>query len=435
LWLVFKSKKDQPRCQICKKPNHEVADCWHIFDEDYQIEERYAATAMPSYGIDTNCYTDTRATDHVMGELNKLTTCDRYQGQDQIHAANGTCMEISHVGNSSIYSPILSLQLNNVRHVPSAKINLCSMHKVSRDNNVFFEYHPYWFFIKDRVTRNTILEGRCVRGLYPIKSMQRPRHRMIVGVIKPSVELWHNRLGHPSFSTVDYVLKNNELPFIEKESSQSVCDACQKAKSHQLPYKKSDSVSSQLLELVFSDVWGPVVESVGRYKYYVSFIDDFNNFTWIYLIKNKSDVFQVFQSFQTLVERQFNRKILIMHSDCGGEYEKLNYFFKKIGIKHHVSCPHAHQQNGSVEMKHMHIVEVGLALHSKASMPLKFWDEAFVTVVRLINVLPSRIIQMRTPTEMLLQKKPDYSNLKVFGSACWLNLRPYNSRKLAFRST
>jgi hypothetical protein len=46
-------------------------------------------------------------------------------------------------------------------------------------------------------------------------------------------------------------------------------------------------------------------------------------------------------------------------------------------------------------------------------MPLKFWDVAFVTAVRLINVLPSRVIQMRTPIEMLFQQKPDYSSLKV----------------------
>jgi hypothetical protein len=53
-------------------------------------------------------------------------------------------------------------------------------------------------------------------------------------------------------------------------------------------------VSSQPLELVFSDVWGPAPKSVGRYKYYVSFIDDFSKFTWIYLLKKKLDVFQVF---------------------------------------------------------------------------------------------------------------------------------------------
>jgi hypothetical protein len=70
-----------------------------------------------------------------------------------------------------------------------------------------------------------------------------------------------------------------------------VCDACQKAKSHQLPYPKSSSVSSVPLELVFSDVWGPAPASVGRNKYYVSFIDDYSKFTWIYLLKNKSDVF------------------------------------------------------------------------------------------------------------------------------------------------
>jgi hypothetical protein len=56
----------------------------------------------------------------------------------------------------------------------------------------------------------------------------------------------------------------------------------------------------------------------------------------------------------------------------GGEYEKLNGFFQKVGITHHVSCPHAHQQNGSAERKHRHIVKVGHALLASASMPLKF---------------------------------------------------------------
>jgi hypothetical protein len=60
-----------------------------------------------------------------------------------------------------------------------------------------------------------------------------------------------------------------------------VCGSCQQAKGHQLPYPKSTSVSTHLLELVFSDVWGPAPESVGRYKYYVTFVDDYSKFTWI----------------------------------------------------------------------------------------------------------------------------------------------------------
>ena len=123
-----------------------------------------------------------------------------------------------------------------------------------------------------------------------------------------------------------------------------------------------------------------------------------------------------------------------MSNPTGWEYEKLKSFFQTLGISHHVSCPHAHQQNGLAERKHRHIVEVGLALLAGASMPLKFWDEAFLTAVHIINMLPSRVINNDTPTERLLHVKPDYTSLRVFGCACWPNLRPYNSRKLMFRS-
>jgi hypothetical protein len=58
--------------------------------------------------------------------------------------------------------------------------------------------------------------------------------------------------------------------------------------------------------------------SVGKFKYYVSFVDDYSKFAWVYHLKNKSDVFQKFHEFQQLVERQFNTKILAIHTDWGG---------------------------------------------------------------------------------------------------------------------
>jgi hypothetical protein len=67
-------------------------------------------------------------------------------------------------------------------------------------------------------------------------------------------------------------------------------------------------------------------------------------------------------------------------------------------------------------------------------MPLKFWDEAFLTATHLINLLPSKVVDYKTPTELLLREALDYSSLRVFGCACWPNLRPFNSRKLEFRS-
>jgi hypothetical protein len=72
----------------------------------------------------------------------------------------------------------------------------------------------------------------------------------------------------------------------------------------------------------------------------------------------------------------------------------LNSFFQHIGITHKVSCPHAHQQNGVVERKHLHIVEVSLALLANASMPLKYWDQAFLTATHLINFFLARSLGM-----------------------------------------
>jgi hypothetical protein len=80
-----------------------------------------------------------------------------------------------------------------------------------------------------------------------------------------------------------------------------------------LPYSKSNEVSYSPLELIYSDVWGPALVSFGRY----SFIDGYSKYTWIYLLKKKSDVFLVFQDFQLLVERKFDKKILSMQTDCG----------------------------------------------------------------------------------------------------------------------
>jgi histone deacetylase 1/2 len=346
--------------------------------------------------VDTNWYSDTGATDHITDELEKLTMKEKYNGREKIHAANGTGMDISHVGHAFVNSPSKQLHLRNVLHVPSATKNLVSIHRLTLDNNVYVEFHPWYFYVKDLETKKVLLKGRCYRGLYPLVSSSSSRNKQVLSATKPSATRWHDRLGHPSFKIVHRILRKFELPYSKESRCEFVCDSCQRAKSHQLPYTRSTSMSTKPLELVFSDVWGPAPTSVGRFSYYVSFIDDFSKFSWIYLIKKKSEVFQVFQNFQTLVERKFDSKIIAIQTDWGGEYEKLHpFFFTKMGISHRVSCPHAHQQNGAAERKHRHIVEVGLALLANASMPLKFWDEAFLTATYLINMLPSSVIEMK----------------------------------------
>jgi len=156
-------------------------------------------------------------------------------------------------------------------------------------------------------------------------------NKATLDAIKSSSSRWHSHLGHPSSVVVRQVLSKSQIPFVLDSNKDAICDACQKGKTHQLPYPRSTSVSSSPLELVFSDVWGPAPSFVGKNIYYVSFIDDFSKFTWIYLLRHTSEVFQKFHDFQSMVERQFDKKILSIQTDWGGEYQKMNHFFQRIG--------------------------------------------------------------------------------------------------------
>jgi hypothetical protein len=74
-----------------------------------------------SYGVDTNWYTDTGATDHVTFKLDKLSTKEKYTRQEKIQTANGSGMWINYVGHSTLHTPYRSLYLNKILHVPSTK--------------------------------------------------------------------------------------------------------------------------------------------------------------------------------------------------------------------------------------------------------------------------------------------------------------------------
>jgi hypothetical protein len=177
-----------------------------------------------------------------------------YNGHDQVHTANGAGMTIKHIGQSTVITPYRNISLNNVLHVPQATRNLASVHRLTSDNDVFLELHPDFFLVKDRQMRRMLLHGRCGNGLYPIPSLEHTPSKHVLSVVKTSTDRWHGRLGHPSFATIHRVLRDSSLPFESNKALAHICDACQQAKSRQLHFSKSVSISKAPLELVFSDV-------------------------------------------------------------------------------------------------------------------------------------------------------------------------------------
>lgn len=137
-------------------------------------------------------------------------------------------------------------------------------------------------------------------------------------------------------------------------------------------------------------------------------------FCWkLYPLQRKSDVHNIFVQFKKMIELQLNTKIKQVQTDQGGEFRSLTEFFKNCGIIHRIICPHTHHQNGSIERKHRHICETGLALMAQSKLLLNFWEDAFSTTVYLINRLPSLNQNQITPLQLLFGKTPNYSFLSV----------------------
>jgi hypothetical protein len=115
------------------------------------------------------------------------------------------------------------------------------------------------------------------------------------------------------------------------------CEACQLSKHHRVsfPSRVVHRVSSPF-ELVHSDVWGPINVASNKFHYFVTFVDDFSPMTWLFLMKNRSKLFSIFQFFRNMIKTQFAQKICILHSDNAKEYTSssfASYLFDK-GIIH-----------------------------------------------------------------------------------------------------
>lgn len=467
----YNGSGSRPQCQVCGKVGHMAWQCYHRFDDQFispftqfnqnASSQRSPRPAQPSAmhamissshnPFEASWYPDTGATNHITPHAHNLGDGSEYTGSDHIHLADGTGMPISSVGRASVQHSIgfPSLYLNHLLHVPLSTKNLMSVSQFAADNNVYFEFYPHYCCVKSQDTKRTLLQGTVKDGLYMFDHLPiSPSTTSSAAVSLKSAlsaqssvkhssatifDLWHCRLGHSSHAVVNTVLKECNLPTYN--NTQYFCSACCLGKAHKLPFSPSQTVCNAPLELIHSDVWGPApLISSNGFQYYVHFTDHYSRFTWLYLLKHKSDVYKAFTDFKQLVENQFDHKIKILQTDGGGEFIALKSFLQTHGIQHRLSCPYTPEQNGLAERKHRHITEMGRTLLAKSSLPFKFWDDAFCTAVYLINRLPSSVLQYRTPYELIFHKPPAYSFLKTFGCACFPNIRPYNSNKLQFKS-
>ena len=220
-------------------------------------------------------------------------------------------------------------------------------------------------------------------------------------------------MGHPSSKVVQL------LPFIDSASCLSSfqnCDVCFRAKQCRDKFVLSNNKASDIFELIHCDLWGPyrTASSCGAH-YFLTIVDDFSRGVWTYLLIAKNEVRRVLRNFLSMVSRQFHKLIKIIRTDNGTEFMHLSDFFAEHGIHHQTSCVGTSQQNGRVERKHRHILNVARALRFQAFLPIEFWGECVLTACYLINRTPSVLLDGQTPYERLFGKAPSYANIRSFG--------------------
>ena len=129
-----------------------------------------------------------------------------------------------------------------------------------------------------------------------------------------SIELWHSRLGHVSLPRIQILVSRGLLGSVS--SSLFNCMPCQLGKQPALSFNNSESIASVTFDLIHSDVWElSPVPTMGGSRYFIIFVDDFSCYTWIYLMKNRSDVLTIYRDFAKMIQTQYSKAIKVFRSN------------------------------------------------------------------------------------------------------------------------
>ncbi|RVW25356.1 Retrovirus-related Pol polyprotein from transposon TNT 1-94 [Vitis vinifera] len=139
------------------------------------------------------------------------------------------------------------------------------------------------------------------------------------------------QLGHINIDRIERLAKDGPLREL-KVGTLPVCESCLEGKMTKRPFSAKGERAKVPLEIIHTDVCGPLnVKARGGYEYFVTFIDDYSRYRYVYLMQRKSEAFEKFKEFRAKVEKQLSKSIKTLRSDRGGEY--LVYEFKDYLIE------------------------------------------------------------------------------------------------------
>ncbi|KAJ4813156.1 polyprotein [Rhynchospora pubera] len=327
--------------------------------------------------------------------------------------------------------------ITNVYYVPDMKSNILSLGQllelgytvVMKDKTLYLRDKNDRLIAQVEMTKNRMfklnlmnVQAKCLKACVVDKSW-----------------LWHLRFGHLNFGGLKELSKKSMvkgLPHIE--NCDKFCEGCVLGKHPKSSFPKEASYRAKKpLELIHTDICGPITpNSLGKHRYFITFVEDFSRRTWVYFLKEKSEAFAVFKKFKVLVEKLNGNYIKAVRSDRGGEYisKEFEYFCEEHGIRRFLTAPYSPQQNGVAERKNRTILDMVRSMLKSKNMPKEYWAEAVQCAVYLQNRCPTASLENMTPQEAWCGVKPAVSHLKVFGSVAYAHIPDQRRTKLDDKS-
>ena len=460
--------KKNLHCDFCNKDRHEEENCWIKYPELKQKKGNNAGkkgdakfammAAIKSTPIsesrgtqnaddETEWYVDSAASDHFSPYRHLFESYSKLEKPIEVSTSKeGTTTH--GVGKGSITLDVIAgSTINHITvdaiYAPDMESNLLSAPTLlEKGYEVSMKPHSGVKILKDGVlVADTIKEGK----LFRLKTVQHLAARAVNKRKKQTkledIGVWHQRLGHLGEQNIRKLQTMADGIRVDPSTALGICEDCQSGRQTRNPnHEPAKDKASEQLGRIFSDICGQITPTtIGGNKYALLFTDEATGMNWIYGLKTKSskEVLERFKEFKEMVELESGKKIKILRTDGGGEYEKfMDEYLKKCGIKHETTAPYSPEQNGVSERANRTFVERTKAILHDTELPKTLWMEIASTVIYLKNRSPTSNLKGMTPYEAWSKKKPDMSDLRILGSYVYVHISKdirtkldYNTRK------
>ena len=354
---------------------------------------------------------DTGATTHISVTMQACHSSRLpIDGERYIYTGNGKKAQVQAIGTFQLMlDSSFILILENTFIVPSFRRNLISVSCLDKSGYLCsFGNETFSLFQNSKV----IGTGSLIDKLYKL-NMQSPNTNLIMNATiigskrklnnEKSSMLWHKRMGHISKQRIERLITQGILDSLDM-SDFDICVDCIKGKMTN-KRKTGANRCSNVLELIHTDICGPFpTASWNGHTYFITFIDDYSRYGYLYLIHEKAQALEVFKIFKAEVENQLGKKIKAVKSDRGGEYYgrydgsgeqrpgPFSKYLSECGITPQYTMPRTPSQNGVAKRRNRTLKDMVRSMISHSSIPNSLWGEALKTTVYILNRVPSKAV-------------------------------------------